>query len=461
MAVIRLDAAARHTGGRILSGSPETAFTGYTIDSRTARPGDLFFAISGRRDGHDFVAAAAEQGAAGAVVSKPASPPRKGFALLGVPDTLRGLQDLAVAALREHPVRIIAVTGSAGKTTTKEFAADLLSSRLRILKSEGNYNNHLGLPLSLLRLDESHEAAVLEMGMSAPGEILALTRIAPPDIAVITNILPVHLQFFDSVKDIGRAKKEILDGAKSGAVAVLNGDDPLVRETAASWTGRRIHFGLRADNDVRASDIRTDRNRGMRFALEYGGRNVEASLPFFTEVFLRNALAAAGICLALQVPADIVVTGLARLKPHARRGVFIELQNGIRVYDDSYNSNPEALASILHSLAGLPARRKVAVLGDMLELGPRETEFHRRAGERVVKEGWDILIATGPLASLMAEGAVAAGMPQNAVIVFPDAREAALAAGRFLEPGDLVLVKGSRSMEMHRVVEALEKTQKE
>ena len=461
MAALRLDTAAEYSGGRILSGRPETVFTGYTIDSRTAGPGDLFFALPGHRDGHDFIPAASERGARGAMVSRPISPPREGFALLEVPDAIRGLQDLAAAVLNHHPVKIVAVTGSAGKTTTKEFAADLLSPHLGILRSEGNFNNHLGLPLSLLRLDENHEVAVLEMGMSASGEILTLTRIAPPDIAVITNILPVHLQYFDGIEAIALAKKEILDGAKPGAAAVLNGDDALVLRMADGWPGERIHFGLGPGHTVRALDIRTEDDRGMRFTLDYADRRSDAFLPFIGEAFLLDALAAAGICLAFRVPADAVVDGLARLKPHDRRGVFLELENGIRVYDDSYNSNPEALASVLRSLGRLPARRKVAVLGDMLELGPTEIDFHRRAGETVFREGWDLLITAGPLAAHLAEGAEAAGMPRDAVIVFPDARQAAPAAGKYLEPGDLVLVKGSRGMAMDRIVDALKKDRKE
>ena len=234
MAALTLAEVARMTGAAVLHGSPGLAFARYGIDSRLTAGGELFFAVPGRRDGHDFVAAAAAAGAAGAVVSRPVEPPASGFGLLLVPDTVAALQDLARGVLALHPVKVVGVTGSVGKTTTKEFAAALLAARFRVLKSEGNFNNRLGLALSVLRLEPGHGAAVLEMGMSAPGEIRELTRVAPPDVAVVTNIAPVHLEFFRDLDGIARAKKEILDGARPGAAAVLNADDPRVMAIAAT-----------------------------------------------------------------------------------------------------------------------------------------------------------------------------------------------------------------------------------
>ncbi len=271
MARLRLDEVARVAGGTILQGSPALTFGSYGIDSRLAAAGGLFFAVAGRRDGHEFVAAAAAEGAAGAVVSRPVDVPDKSFAsvmvkdtvaaiqalgaavlagavvgrpvavsgrdfgLVQVEDTVETLQALAHDVLGRRPVKVVGITGSVGKTTTKEFTAALLARRFRVLKSEGNYNNHLGLALSLLRLEPGDEAAVLEMGTSAAGELRTLARIAPPDVAVITNVNPVHLQFFESLDAIALAKKEILDGAKPGATAVLNGDDPLVMGIAAGF----------------------------------------------------------------------------------------------------------------------------------------------------------------------------------------------------------------------------------
>ncbi|RPJ01176.1 MAG: hypothetical protein EHM31_06455, partial [Candidatus Aminicenantes bacterium] len=225
MARLRLDEIARTTGGAVLQGSPALSFGSYGIDSRLSVPGSLFFAVPGRRDGHDFVADARRKGAAGAIVSRPVAIDDPAFGLVRVPNVVAALQALAHEALACRPARVVGITGSVGKTTTKEFTAALLAPHFRVLKSEGNYNNYLGLALTLLRLECDDDLAVLEMGMSAPGEILALTRVAPPDVAVITNVSPVHLEFFAGLEEIARAKKEILDGAKPGATAVLNGDD--------------------------------------------------------------------------------------------------------------------------------------------------------------------------------------------------------------------------------------------
>ena len=255
MAKLRLDEIARIAGGAILRGSPGLTFESFGIDSRLAAADELFFAVIGKRDGHDFVGAAADRGAAGAVVSRRVPLSAKDFGLVQVEDTVAALQALARDVLGRRPVKVVGITGSVGKTTTKEFTAALLAGRLRVLKSEGNFNNHLGLALSLLRLGQDDEAAVLEMGMSAAGELRTLTRIAPPDIAVITNVSPVHLQFFKGLDDIALAKKEILDGAKPGATAVLNGDDPLVMKIASGFPGRRVTFGRTRGCDVRAEDV--------------------------------------------------------------------------------------------------------------------------------------------------------------------------------------------------------------
>ncbi|MCK7470528.1 MAG: UDP-N-acetylmuramoyl-tripeptide--D-alanyl-D-alanine ligase [Desulfomicrobium escambiense] len=264
MAVFSLDDIARTTGGTVLQGSPALAFDRFGIDSRLAAAGELFFAVPGKRDGHDFVLAAAAAGAAGAVVARPVPDAPPGFGLVLVSDTVAALQALAREVLRRRPVKVVGITGSVGKTTTKDFTAALLAPRFRVLKSEGNFNNHLGLALSLLRLGPDHDAAVLEMGMSAPGEIRFLTRIAPPDVAVVTNVSPVHLQFFRSLDGIALAKKEILDGAGPGATAVLNADDPLVVRIAAGFAGRKVTFGRNPGADVRAEAVDAEGLRRLR-----------------------------------------------------------------------------------------------------------------------------------------------------------------------------------------------------
>jgi UDP-N-acetylmuramoyl-tripeptide--D-alanyl-D-alanine ligase len=454
MAAFRLDEIARLTGGRARQGSPSLAFRDYGIDSRTMASGGLFFAVTGRRDGHDFVEAAAGKGAAGAVVSRPVPAPGPEFGLIEVRDTVAALQTLARAALVRRPVKVVGITGSVGKTTTKEFAAALLSSRFRVLRSEGNFNNHLGLALSLLRLEPEHELAVLEMGMSAAGEIRALTRIAPPDVAVVTNVNPVHMQFFGSLEDVARAKREILDGAAEGAVAVLNGDDPLVRAMADGWKGRTMTFGMSPGCDLRADSVLRRDYEGLGLTLKFGSEEARVLFPFVNEAHVPDLLAAAAAGLALGLDLEEIAAAVPSLRPFSMRGT-LEEAGGLRLYDDSYNSNPRALEAALASLAGLPADRKVAVLADMLELGPGERAFHLRAGRTVAETGWDVLVAVGPLAGMIAEGAAEAGMSGAAIHRFPDADAAAERVTDIVRPGDLVLVKGSRGMRTEKIVAKL------
>ncbi len=461
MAVLQLDEVARITGGTILRGSPALSFGSYGIDSRLSTPGCLFFAVPGSRDGHDFVAAAAKCGAAGAVVTRPVAVADPAFGLVLVRNTVDALQALAHDVLVRRPVQVVGITGSVGKTTTKEFAAALLAPRFRVLKSEGNYNNYLGLALTLLRLEPGDSAAVLEMGMSAPGEIRALARIAPPDVAVITNVSPVHLLFFGGLEEIARAKREILDGARPGAAAVLNGDDPLVMDIAADFPGRKLTFGRGPSCDVRAEALVPKGYAGFEFVLHYGTESGRVAFPCVNEAAVENLLAAASVSLSYGLRLDEIRPAIRELKPFTMRGAVVEAGRGIRVYDDSYNSNPRALEAALKSLAGLPAARKVAVLADMLELGEGEREFHRRAGETVAKTGWDVLVAIGPLAAFIAAGAAAAGLGSGAIHRFGDAKAAAGAIPDIVRDGDLVLVKGSRGMRTEAVVEALKARGKE
>ena len=461
MARLRLDEIARIAGGTILQGSPALTFETYGIDSRLAAAGGLFFAVIGKRDGHGFVDAAAAGGAAGAIVARPVPFPAKDFGLVRVEDTVAALRALAREVLARRPVKVVGITGSVGKTTTKEFTAALLAGRFRLLKSEGNFNNHLGLALSLLRLRPDDEAAVLEMGMSAAGDLRTLTRIASPDVAVITNVGPVHLQFFKGLDDIALAKKEILDGARPGATAVLNGDDPLVMRIAAGFAGRRVTFGRTQGCDVRAEDVKSKGYSGFEFLLRYGRESARIAFPFVNDAAVSNLLAASAVCLALGLRLEEIRPAILALQPLSGRGALVETGGGIRLCDDSYNSNPRALEAALRSLAALPAARKVAVLADMLELGEGEKEFHRRAGEVAARAGWDVLVAVGPLADLIAEGAAGTGMNPAAIHRFSDASAAAAAIPHLVRDGDLVLVKGSRGMRTETIVDKIKARGKE
>jgi UDP-N-acetylmuramoyl-tripeptide--D-alanyl-D-alanine ligase len=461
MAELRADWIAERTGGALRRGAPDRRFRSFAIDSRQAGQGDLFFAVVSARDGHDFVADAAARGARGAVVSREVDGLPDDFVLIRVGDTVQALQELGAAVLRLRLRWVIGITGSVGKTTTKEFTADLLGGRYLVLKSEGNFNNHLGLALSLMRLDLAHSAAVLEMGMSAPGEIRRLTVLAPPDVAVITNVNPAHLESLGSVEAVAAAKWEIVEGLKPGGTVVLNGQDPRLRPLAAAWDGRIIRFGRGDDCDVAARNVERLGFDGFAFDLCAGGESVRTRLGFLTEGYLENALAAAAAAFALNIPLADIGAAIAGLRPAPKRGQWLRLGQGVVLIDDSYNSNPKALDMALDGLGRLPADRRVAVVGDMLELGRDEARFHEEAGRSAASTGWDVLIAVGPRARATAGAARAAGLPAAAVLEFDSSAEAAAAMAGILRPGDLVLVKGSRGMRTEIVVESIKNLFKE
>jgi UDP-N-acetylmuramoyl-tripeptide--D-alanyl-D-alanine ligase len=448
-------------GGTILQGSPATIVRGAQIDSRQLDAGELFFAIVAARDGHDFVGDAATRGAAGAVVSREVRLADPAFPLVRVADTAEALGRLAAAVLAERFLPVVGITGSVGKTTTKEFTAALLGSRYKVLKSEGNYNNRFGLALSLLGLEPGHEAAVLEMGMSAPGEIRRLIAIAPPDVAVITNIGPVHLEFLKTMENVAAAKREILEGMKPGGVAVLNGDDPFCEKISQDWPGRKIHFGLSRACDVRAENVRRLGFGGFKFDLVYRGATRRLRVPFLSDNLIANLLAAFGVAEALALPYSGLEGRLGDLRPIAHRGTLLRLKNGVLVIDDAYNSNPRALESALRNYGALPAGRKLAVLGDMLELGDAAIFFHEEAGGQAARTGWDLLMTVGPLGERIADGARGAGMTAGRIRSFPTSQAAADALPEFVREGDLILVKGSHGIRMDLIVESLKERLKE
>ena len=441
------------TGGALEGGRWSRPLTGASIDTRTLRPGELFFAIAGPRfDGHEFLAEAAGRGAAGAVVHRDAAAP-PGFPTVRVADTSRALSDLAGHVRRAAPLPVVAITGSVGKTTTKDMAAELLATRGPVLKTEGNLNNRYGVPLTLLRLAEEHTAAVLELGMSAPGELSALAAIARPDVAVITRVAPVHLEFFPSVEAIAEAKAELLDGLREDGVAVLNADDPLVRRAAEAREVRVVWFG----RDRRA-DVSAERWRGtafgMRFDLRVGGRTVDVALPLAGPHFVEDFLGAAAVAHVLGVEPEAMAEAALRVRPARHRGEVRRLGGGVTLLDDCYNSSPPALAAALVALSLAAGRRRVAVLGDMLELGPSAPTLHREQGAALPDRA-DVVVGVGALAREILEGARAAGLPPERLHHFPDAARAAAAVPALVEPGDAVLVKGSRGIRLEAVVDAL------
>lgn len=440
-------------GGRLTAGSRQTEVESVSIDSRSVRPGDLFFAIVGERfDGHRFVEQALAKGAVGAVVSKPVDARRPGLRIQ-VEDTAIALQELAKAVRLAAGVKVVAVTGSVGKTTTKEATAAALSARFRVLKSEGNLNNLYGLPLSILKLRDE-EVAVVEMGMSAPGEIARLTEIARPDVGVLTNVAEVHREFFPSLEAIATAKGELLSGLGTDAVAVVNADDPLVLEQARRFSGRQIRFGMGEKAELRAKDLeRTP--EGMRFTAQYNEEQTEVRSPLYGKHNVYNLLAALAAAGALNLSLRAAALELAALQPAPHRGERIRFREGPLVIDETYNSNPAGLASALDSLVEEHASRRIAVLGDMLELGDRAEALHLECGQKAAECGLSLLIGVGPLGALLIEGARRAGMPESDLLTAQDSGEAGELLANRAGPGDAVLLKASRGVALEGALERL------
>jgi UDP-N-acetylmuramoyl-tripeptide--D-alanyl-D-alanine ligase len=443
------------TGGEIISGEPGIKFNHYNFDSRLTKPGELFFALKGERDGHDFVLDAWKKGAAGAVVSQPVPGLPKNFALLKVKDTLTALQTIAHKVLTLSQAKVVAITGSVGKTTTKELTAAMLASGYKVLKSEKNFNNEIGLPLTLLRLSPGDEIVVLEMAMRGPGQIKKLTEIAPPDVAVLTGIHPVHLEFFPSMEALAAAKQEILLGTKNGGKAILNGDDPWVLKMAEGWPGEKIFFGFSASCHLKARPPRPIDFEGLLVHIDLDGLSFVIKFPFFYESFVYNLLAACAVAHLFSIPVDSMAKVAQSTRPEPGRGQLIRLEPEIKLIDDTYNSNPHALKEALRSLAKLVAGRRLAVLGDMLELGPQAPFFHYEIGQKLVEWGWDFLFTIGELSQEIARGAREAGLPEKNIFCFKNNQEAAETLESILQAGDLVLVKGSRAMGLETIVDFL------
>jgi len=435
---------------------------GVSIDSRTVRAGELFIAIHGpSHNGHDHVAGALERGAIGAMVAE-LEVGRYADAIrakcLVVADTFVALKQFARAVREAWGGKIAGVTGSVGKTTTKEILAALLSPRFRILKSEGNFNNEYGLPLTLFHLDEKHQAAVLEMGMSRRGELARLAAIARPDVGVVTRVAPAHLEFFASVEEIALAKRELIEGLNGKeSVAVLNADDPLVAAFAFHAPGRVLTYGTEHVADFRAESIEDRGALGSTFVLTQWDKQIRLELSLAGRHVIANALAALAAASVWGISAEQSRDVLRNLRAPAMRGELLKLSNGAALINDSYNSSPAALHAMIAVLAATPGyRRRILAAGEMRELGATSAELHREAGAFAAKTGnvnWVIGVA-GDGAQIV-EGAIAAGVPRAQTRFFASSDEAAGFLRDFVELGDLLLVKGSRGVKMESAVEAV------
>jgi len=446
--------------------------TGVSIDSRSIRPGELFIAIRGpRHDGHGFVSAVLEAGAAAVVVDRarladfPAAVQAKAFA---VDDTLKALQRLGARACeiwrQQRPGRMVgAVAGSVGKTTTKEIFAALLGARYRVLKTQGNLNNEYGVPLTLLKLEESHEAAVVELGMSHPGELAALTRIALPDVGVITRVAVEHLEFFTSVDEIALAERELIENLPwPNATAVLNADDERVAKFADVARGPVIRFGANARAEFRADSVEDRGLDGSAFEFVSPEGRTPLELPLIGRHNVMNALGALAAASVWGIGAEDARRVFPSLVPAEKRGEVVRYREGFSVINDCYNSSPEALNSMTQLLAATPGyQRRIVAAGEMLELGASSAELHRECGHRVADLGsgdekvdW-IFAVQGHAADLL-QGALEAGHPESRARFFENSRDAATEIEQFVRPGDLLLLKGSRGVRMERILEALD-----
>jgi UDP-N-acetylmuramoyl-tripeptide--D-alanyl-D-alanine ligase len=446
-------------GGRLTSGDAARQPSGYSIDSRSLAAGDLFFAIVAARDGHDFVGDAIRRGAAGIVVSRPGTPATGAgdVMVIEVADTTKALQDLARYVRRESGSTVVAITGSAGKTTTKDVIAELLSERYEVVKNRGNLNNHLGLPLSLLELRHGANVAVMELGMNHAGEIRLLVNVARPDVRVWTNVGEAHIGYFGSRERIADAKAEILEEAGARDLLIANADDPLVMRHVHRFPGRRVTFGESPAADVRAAEIEDLGLDGTRARVVTRLESRPIHVPLLGRAQLANVLCATAVGLEMGVALEAIAHRVEGLRPSAHRGAVIRLKHAITVLDDSYNSSPAALKRSLQTLASVRAPRRVAVLGEMLELGDLSMPLHQECGTAAAAAGVGLLVTIGgPSAKALGEAALAAGLARDAVHHFATSDDAAGEVTQRITDGDVVLVKGSRGTRTDRVVEMLQ-----
>lgn len=450
---LTLEEIAKWSGARLQFRGTQSAATGYSIDSRTLLPGDLFFAVQGERfDGHDFVSAAFERGACAAVVSSRRVLDLQGSgSLLVVDDPLAAMHQLATAVRRFWGKTVIAVTGSAGKTTTKEAIAAVLSKRFQVLRSEGNLNNGFGLPLQLLKLQPEHEIAVIEMGMSHSGEIASLAKIAVPEWGVITNVGHAHAENFpDGQSGVARAKYELIAALPSNGIAFLNCDDSYVSQFGRDFRGEVVYYGTGPCADPRAEQIE-ETATGSRFLTKSGGEQTIIDLRLLGRHNVKNSLAAVAVGIRAGVSLSQCKEALEELAPSSNRGEILEW-NGATVINDCYNSNPEALSSMIHTLSGMTGKRKILVAGEMLELGPHAAALHRKCGEKAAQQKIDIVVGVRGLAEHIVAGAKESGV---STAFFATPQEAGRWLKEQLQPQDVVLLKASRGVRLEQALQIL------
>lgn len=446
---------AEMTGGEVLQGG-EVVASSVVIDSREVKPDSVFFAITGERlDGHQFLPQALAT-ARGAVVSRLDGEVPAGKGIVRVTDTTIALQQLARAIRKEYPFTLVAITGSAGKTTTKEMIATLIATEKRTWRSWGNFNNLIGAPLCIDNTPDDTEVVVSEMGMNHKGEIEQLAQLTRPDVGVYTNIRPVHLEFFGTIEGIAAAKRELLENLRPGGTVVVNNDDAHVRRISADYEGPKVTYGVASEAEYRGENIRERGLLGSAFTLNAEGSRREIELTLPGRHNLENLLAAIAAARTVGISWEGIERGVADLKPAYHRGVIVEAR-GVTIYDDTYNSNPYALGRALELMEQVETRgRRIAVIGDMLELGADELQFHREAGAAIPR-GVDVVVGVGKRSLAVLEGAREAGFAPELLHHFENAVDAGEFLKGFVAEGDLVLIKGSRGVGLDKTVAILQK----
>lgn len=458
---LTLEQVAAEVEGTLVQGDRHAVVEAVSTDTRALTPGSLFVPLIGDTfDGHTFIADALASGAAATLANADATISAhvpSTAAIIRVDDTLTALQRLAAGQRSRLSGRIAAVTGSTGKTTTKDMLAAIAGTRGSVVATKGNFNNEIGLPLTLLDADQFTEVLVVEMGMRGRDEIRALARIARPDVGVITNVSPVHVELLGTVDNIAAAKRELIEELPGDGVAVLNGDDAHVRAMAANAPGSVVLFGKGEHNDVRATNVQGFGEHGFRFVLHYQGCAAPVNVPVLGTHNVMNALAAAAAAFALGFDIDNVVSGLAAVAAwrSAMRTELHTTPDGVRIINDAYNAGPVSMAAALELLSEMTGERRIAVVGDMLELGELSQDAHTEVGRDVARRDIDILVAVGKYAPTVVRAAVDAGMPGTHATACRDAGEAAALVGQMIKPGDVVLVKASRGVRLERVAEHL------
>ncbi|KQC09438.1 MAG: hypothetical protein APR62_02395 [Smithella sp. SDB] len=452
-----LDDVLKATTGNLIAGASEKTFYGISTDSRLVKKGNLFVALKGEKfDGHDFVKQAMQQGATGVIVSDSKVSKDltdKSVAVIEVADTLIALGDLAHEWRKRFPVTVIGLTGSSGKTTTKEMVAAIIGRKKNILKTEGNLNNLIGLPQTIFRLTEQHELAVLEMGTNIRGEIRRLTQIAAPDIGLITNIGPAHLTGFGSVNVVRKEKGDLFLNMSPSGTIIVNMDDEAVTFCAERWTGRKVTFSMSPNADITVRDIKINGIKGMSFNLVIGENTQKVEMKIVGLHHVNNAMAAAAAAFAVGVDIKTIAEGLAEFRPFSGRMEMIKLRNGSFLLDDSYNANPASVREALMTLKDLKVNHNGYVfLGDMLELGTQSEEMHRKIGMLIATIGINALFLKGDFSKVTAAGAMEGGLLPENIFFLSDEDNGINYLKENLKKGDWILVKGSRGMKMEKIV---------